>query len=141
MRRYGLGQLVQRHADHVLMRAPLMNKRVLLLPLIGDEKLCDGLSEAQRYALVSSIQFCMLLGDDDIFVDPFSEANRSPLDLCAGLTALVQSFPAVLAGVVLVGGAELTRLHGRIELARGRERHLAEPSLIASFERNLPGQY
>jgi hypothetical protein len=47
MRRYGLGQLVQRHADHVLMRAPLMNKRVLLLPLIGDEKLCDGLSETQ----------------------------------------------------------------------------------------------
>ena len=133
--------VVLQSASCISYSLSLMKARVLLLPLIGDEKLCDGLSEAQRYALVSSIQFCMLLGDDDIFVDPFSEANRSPLDLCAGLTALVQSFPAVLAGVVLVGGAELTRLHGRIELARGRERHLAEPSLIASFERNLPGQY
>jgi hypothetical protein len=69
------------------------------------------------------------LGDDDRYVDPFSEAPRSPVGLCAGLAALAPSFAAVLAGVVLAGGAVLTRFHGRIELARGRERHLAEPSL------------
>ena len=32
--------------------APLMKERVLLLPLIGDEKLCDGLSEVQLVAVV-----------------------------------------------------------------------------------------
>ena len=37
--------------------APLMKERVLLLPLIGDEKYCDGLSEVQfvilRYGMVT----------------------------------------------------------------------------------------
>jgi hypothetical protein len=36
------------------MHAPLMKKRVLLLPLMGDEKLCDGLSEALVVAVVQA---------------------------------------------------------------------------------------
>ncbi len=37
--------------DH-MAHVPLMRERVLLLPLIGDEKLCDGLSEVQVVAVL-----------------------------------------------------------------------------------------
>ena len=44
-----------------LSRVSMMTTRVLLLPLRGDEKLCDGLSETQFHGCFDVAQSCALM--------------------------------------------------------------------------------
>ena len=72
---------------------------------------------------------CEPLGNDDRFFNPFSEAPWSAWGFWAELAAPALCTAAVLARGVLEGAAALTSPHARTERARGRERHLAEPSI------------
>ena len=71
-----------------------MKERVLLLPLTGDEKLCDGLSEVHEVAIVQAM-ICRTYVDTFVFVDSCVWLRMTPTMLMLSLSDehLLSSLP------------------------------------------------